>query len=107
MYEEVENKFLQVGINIEIFEMDMIPVKIEEHFVTYNCIPTEHKIYFTDDSYVHWKNGEKVEPPLKECSIQQINEKLKGYGAIPKSKLLENSFIGYISPLDNENASPF
>jgi hypothetical protein len=61
MYNMAEECFLKVGIRIEIIEMDMIPVKIEEHFVSYRCIPTEHKIIFSDETFVYWKNGLKIE----------------------------------------------
>ncbi len=66
IYNAAEESFLKVGIRIDIIEMDMIPIKIEEHFVTYNCIPTEHKIIFTDDNFVHWKDGVQIDQKIKE-----------------------------------------
>lgn len=65
LYNEVENIFLQIGLRLEIFEMDMIPVKIEEHFVTYRCVPTEYKIIFRDNNYIHWKDGVKMNQDIK------------------------------------------
>lgn len=39
----VEEKFAKVGLRLEILEMDMIPTKIEGHYVTYRCVPIDHK----------------------------------------------------------------
>ncbi len=66
LYSEVEDIFLRIGINIEVIKMDMIPIRIKEHSVTYKCIPTEHKITFTDDTFVHWKDGVKIDQKIKE-----------------------------------------
>jgi len=60
LYNMVEVKFSIVGLNLEILEMDMIPFKIEEHFVAYNCIPTEYKQFFTDETYVYMKDGIRI-----------------------------------------------
>jgi hypothetical protein len=60
IYKVAEENFLKVGIRIDIIEMDMIPIKIEEYFVTYRCVPTEHKIIFSDETFVYWKDGVKV-----------------------------------------------
>ena len=64
IHKQLEENFLQVGIRINIIEMDMIPVSIEQHFVNYRCIPTEHKIFFTDDTFIHWKDGIKMNPDI-------------------------------------------
>jgi len=45
LYNMAEEKFSSAHINISIFEMDMIPVGINEHFVTYKCIPQDYKIH--------------------------------------------------------------
>ena len=73
IYHAAEESFLKIGIRIDIINMDMIPIKIEEHFVTYNCIPTEHKIIFSDDNFVHWKDGVKIDESIeKEEAIADI-----------------------------------
>ena len=64
IYSAAEESFLKVGLKIEILEMDMIPIKIEEYFVTYRCVPTEHKIIFTDESFIHWKDGVQMNPDI-------------------------------------------
>lgn len=60
LYRMVEESFRQVGLTLEILEMDMVPTRIEEHFVSYDCIPTEYRNIFTDESYVHIKNGKVI-----------------------------------------------
>lgn len=78
IYNAAEESFLKVGLRIDIIEMDMIPIKIEEHFVTYNCIPTEHKIIFTDDNFVHWKDGIQMNPDMvKEESTTDLEITIK------------------------------
>lgn len=39
LYNMAEEKFSQIGLELEIGEMEMIPIKIEEQYVTYDCIP--------------------------------------------------------------------
>ena len=70
IYKVAEESFLKAGIRIDIIEMDMIPIKIEEYFVTYNCIPTEHKIIFTDDTFIHWKDGVQMNPDIKLVDLE-------------------------------------
>jgi hypothetical protein len=41
LYRMAEEKFSQIGLELEIEEMEMIPIKIEENYVTYNCIPVD------------------------------------------------------------------
>lgn len=60
LYNMAEESFRKVGLVFEILEMDMIPTKIEEHFVSYDCIPTEYRRIFTDESYVYMKDGMKI-----------------------------------------------
>lgn len=43
LYRMVEEKFMKVGLDLDIQEMDLIPIKFEEHFVTYDAIPTKFK----------------------------------------------------------------
>ena len=59
LYNIAEAEFSKVGLSLEILEMDMIPTKIEEHFVSYDCIPTEYVVTFTDGDMAHMKNGIK------------------------------------------------
>lgn len=40
LYEMVEQKLNQ---EIEIYEMQMIPIKLEDEYVTYKCVPTKYK----------------------------------------------------------------
>lgn len=63
LYRTVEESFRKIGLTLEILEMDMVPTKIEEHFVSYDCIPTEYRNIFTDESYVHIKDGKKIGGP--------------------------------------------
>lgn len=44
LYRMAEEKFAKVGLYLDIQEMDLIPIKIEEHFVTYDAVPTDYKI---------------------------------------------------------------
>ena len=60
LYNMVEAEFLEVGLVLEIFEMKMIPNSIEEHFVKYDCVPTEYKQFFTDETYVYMKDGIRI-----------------------------------------------
>lgn len=60
LYNMAEAMFLKVGLDYTILEMEMIPIKIVEHFVTYDCIPTEYKLFFSDETYVHMRNGVKI-----------------------------------------------
>lgn len=60
LYHQAENIFLEVGLELEIFEMDMIPIKFEEHFVAYKCIPTDFTRTFTDGDVWHMKDGKKL-----------------------------------------------
>jgi hypothetical protein len=60
LYNMAEESFRKIGLTLEILEMDMVPTKIEEHFVSYDCIPTEYRNIFTDESYVHIKDGKKI-----------------------------------------------
>ena len=39
LYRMAEEKFSKVGLELEILEMRMIPIRIEEHSVAYDCIP--------------------------------------------------------------------
>jgi len=57
LYRMAEEKFMKVGLDLDIQEMDLIPIKIEEHFVTYNAIPTEY--------YRTFSNGETAKRILK------------------------------------------
>jgi len=66
LYKQAENIFLEVGLTLDILEMDMVPTAIEEHFVTYECIPTEYKRIFRDESFVHMKDGKKIEGNFDE-----------------------------------------
>ncbi len=59
LYQMAEAKFVEVGLELEIFEMEMIPKKIEEHFVSYKCIPTDFTRTFTDGDVWHMKEGKK------------------------------------------------
>lgn len=60
IYLMAEESFAKVGLTLEILEMEMIPTKIEEHFVSYDCVPTEYRRVFTDESFVHMKDGIKI-----------------------------------------------
>ena len=60
LYNMAVAKFNEVGLNLEILDMEMIPTKIEEHFVSYDCIPTEYKRIFTDNDVWHMKNGVRL-----------------------------------------------
>jgi hypothetical protein len=60
LYNMAVAKFNKVGLSLEILEMEMIPAKIEEHFVSYDCIPTEYKHTFTDDDVWHMKDGVRL-----------------------------------------------
>lgn len=74
LYKMVEEKFRQVGLNYEILEMDMIPTKIEEHFVTYDCIPINfNRTWSHGDISIH-RNNEMI-TPLHE-SLLLFNEKV-------------------------------
>lgn len=44
LYRMAEEKFMKVGLNLDIHAMDLIPIKIEEHYVTYNAVPTNYKL---------------------------------------------------------------
>jgi len=59
LYNMAEAEFSEVNLNLEILEMEMIPTKIEEGFVSYDCIPTEYKCTFTDDDVWYIKDGVK------------------------------------------------
>jgi hypothetical protein len=50
LYRMAEEEFSKIGLELEIEEMEMIPIKIEEHYVTYNCIPV--------DATRTWSNGD-------------------------------------------------
>jgi len=60
LYNMAENSFSKVGLDLEILEMQMIPIQIEEHFVTYKCIPTDFKRSFTDGDVWHMKDGVRI-----------------------------------------------
>ena len=60
LYNMAEAKFLEVGLTLEILDMEMIPSSIEEHFVKYDCVPTEYKQFFTDETYVYMKDGIRI-----------------------------------------------
>lgn len=44
LYRMAEEKFAKVGLYLDIQEMDLIPIRFEEHFVTYDAVPTDYKI---------------------------------------------------------------
>lgn len=60
LYAMAEQAFVGVGLTLEILEMEMIPTEIEEHSVKYDCIPTDYRRVFADESYVHMKDGKKI-----------------------------------------------
>ena len=43
LYRMVEEKFTKVGLYLDIQDMNLIPIKIKEHCVTYRVIPTDYK----------------------------------------------------------------
>ncbi|MBW6487488.1 hypothetical protein [Sulfurimonas sp.] len=57
LYRMAEEKFMRVGLDLDIQDMDLIPIKIEEHYVAYNAIPTEYIRTFS--------NGETAKRILK------------------------------------------
>lgn len=67
LYRMVEANFVEVGLELEIFEMEMIPTKIEEHFVSYKCIPTDFTRTFTDGDLLHMKDGKKIKREYCDC----------------------------------------
>ncbi|WP_294963380.1 hypothetical protein [Sulfurimonas sp.] len=59
LYRMAEEKFMKVGLCLEVSVMHLIPIKIEEHTVTYNAIPI---------SYVRtWSNGDISKHINNEC----------------------------------------
>jgi len=66
LYNMAEAEFNKVGLNLEILEMEMIPTKIEEHYVSYDCIPIEYTITFSDGEAVYMKDGVKLNPKIKK-----------------------------------------
>lgn len=72
LYRMAEEKFAQVGLILDIKEMELVPIKIEEHFVTYDAIPTDYQQTWSNgDTSVH-KNNEMT-TPLHE-SLLLMNE---------------------------------
>ena len=71
---QARNIFLEVGLDLEIFDMEMIPIKIEEHFVTYKCIPTDFKRTWSNGDISKHENG-KMLTPLHE-SLLLMNENI-------------------------------
>lgn len=55
LYHMAEEKFSRVGLHLEIIEMEIIPIKIEEHFVTYDCIPVVAMRTWSDGSVTKTK----------------------------------------------------
>ena len=86
IYKVAEENFLKVGIRIDIIEMDMIPIKIEECFVTYRCVPTEYKIIFSDETFIYWKDGIKLEKIVKTNTKPFVEITLDSFDIMPSLK---------------------
>ena len=62
LYKKAENIFAEVGLVLEISKMEMIPLKIEEHFVIYKCIPTDYTRTWSNGDVSKHENGEMITP---------------------------------------------
>ena len=60
LYSMAEEVFSKVGLNIDIHDMDMIPIKIEAHFVTYDCIPKDYANTLSDGEIFTFINNKEV-----------------------------------------------
>lgn len=67
LYLMVEEKFMSVGLNLKISEMDMIPKGVKEHFVEYKCIPTDYVRTFTNGDNLHIKESKKIKREYCDC----------------------------------------
>jgi len=74
LYRMAEEKFAIVGLTLDIQDMDLIPIAIEEHFVTYNVIPTDFKRIWSNGDVSIYKNNEMI-TPLHE-SLLLMNENI-------------------------------
>lgn len=44
LYRMAEEKFAQVGLDLDISEMELVPIGFKEDSVTYDAVPTDYKI---------------------------------------------------------------
>lgn len=74
LYRMAEEKFAKIGLIFEIKEMQMIPIKIEEHFVTYDCIPVDYVQTWSNGDESIVQNNQMI-TPLHE-SLLLLNENI-------------------------------
>jgi len=74
LYRMVKEKFTKVGLLLDIQEMELIPIKIEEHFVTYDAIPVDYKRTWSNGEISIHRNNEMI-TPLHE-SLLLMNENI-------------------------------
>jgi hypothetical protein len=74
LYAMAEEKFTKVGLILDITEMELIPIKIDEDFVTYDAIPIDYTRTWSNGDESVYKNNEMI-TPLHE-SLLLFNENI-------------------------------